>query len=201
VAPRTRFQRKPETVERRQRVVDLRIRGWQWTQIAIELGVSYQRCQQLYDEAMTLVNRASVEKARELENMRLDAMEMSVWKVLDTAHVVIQQGKIVGIYVGVERDPETNEVLRDHNDKPVIRTEPVPDDAPVLQAVDRLLRIADRRAKLNGLDASIKIKLEGDDDLDTDIEKMIADLSQNDNLAQPEGREELSGSDSAQPAR
>ena len=52
------------------------------------------------------------------------------------------------------------------------------DDGPVLQAVDRLLKIADRRAKLLGLDAPKRVEVsDGTPDLDAAVRELEAELT------------------------
>jgi hypothetical protein len=50
--------------------------------------------------------------------------------------------------------------------------EPVLDDAPVLAAIDRLLRIQERRARLLGLDAPTRSRIEVVDD---DVARMLVE--------------------------
>ena len=73
---------------------------------------------------------------RQMELDRLDDQEILVKAVQDRVHVKTNGGEIV-------RDPETGEALID--------------DAPVLAANDRLLRIQERRAKLLGIEAPTQI--------------------------------------------
>jgi hypothetical protein len=65
-------------------------------------------------------------------------MAREVWQVLQRTHVVVSQGRVVKDDNGV----------------------PIPDDAPVLAATDRLLKIQERRAKLLGLDMPTRSKVE-----------------------------------------
>jgi hypothetical protein len=75
---------------------------------------------------------------RQMELDRLDALAQRVWAVLETQHVTVSNGRIV--YLG---------------------NEPLADDAPVLNAVDRLVKISESRRKLLGLDAPAKVQSEG----------------------------------------
>ncbi|NJA59177.1 hypothetical protein [Streptomyces sp. NEAU-H3] len=93
---------------------------------------------------------------RQQENERLDdelkrlaAAETAVHRVLENRHIIVNNGRVV-------LDPDTNQ--------------PMDDDAIVLQAIDRLVKIEDarrrngeRRAKLNGLDAPEKTEVSGPD--------------------------------------
>jgi len=132
---------------------DLRSKGWTYQRIADELGFTEKgeahhavsRClkatlQEAGDAVRTLVlGRLD----GELE--RLNDLEAAVHEVLARKHITVSNGKV--IYVG---------------------DEPLLDDAPVLQAVDRLLKIEESRRrcdesrrKLLGLDAEKKLNLSG----------------------------------------
>lgn len=79
-----------------------------------------------------------VDEYRRLENDKLDLLERMVHDTLRQRHVVVSHGHVV--YQG---------------------DEPLLDPAPVYAAVDRLIRIQERRAKLNGLDAPQKTQVSG----------------------------------------
>lgn len=91
----------------------------------------------------------NLEEMIQLGNLRLQAMRRIVFGVISRPHYVMYQGVFVV-------DEEGNKVR---------------DDAPVLQAVDRLTRIEERWAKLNGADAGqeLKIALERRADLEATV--------------------------------
>lgn len=105
-------------------------------------------------EAHRKAEAAEVAIYRQMENERLDAelvrltvLEKAAHDVLKNRHIVVNNGRVIN-------HPETEQ--------------PMEDDAPVLQAIDRLLKIEDarrrnseRRAKLNGWDAPVKTELTG----------------------------------------
>lgn len=146
-----RYTRTLTTAERDAQAADLRAKGYTYQRIADELGY----CDR--GEAHHAVNRALASVVREsgkavlhfelarldAELGRLDALEEKVHKVLDARHITVNNGRVI-------LHPDTNE--------------PMEDDAPVLQAVDRLLKIeearrrnGERRAKLTGIEAAVKI--------------------------------------------
>lgn len=134
-----RFIRTPESAKRDADAADLRAQGWTYAAIATELGYHDK------SDARTGIQRALREiveepatRLRTLELSRLDAMYEAAMAVLERRHVTVSHGKIV--YQG---------------DEPLI------DDAPVLQAIDRLLKIQARRAALLGLDAATKTEVSG----------------------------------------
>lgn len=115
---------------------------------------------------------------------KLDRMEEAVWKVLRARHYVVNQGVIV--YMGVSADEgkrrgwHSVDALRQdliYNADGSFK-EPLEDDAPVLAACDRLLKIADQRAKLTGIYAPVKKQLEvsGGSEVDVEINILMDSL-------------------------
>lgn len=146
-----RFQRKPDTVERDAQAARLRSKGRTYQQIADELHFGHRReAQGAVDRAMKEVIREPAEAvlAFELERLdaelgRLDALEQRVQAVLDARHITVSNGRVI-------IHPDNGQ--------------PMEDDGPVLQAVDRLIKIEDarrrngeRRAKLTGIEAAVKL--------------------------------------------
>lgn len=148
------------TAERRTKAIRLRLEGEDWQDIADKLGYSSRGA------ACTDVNRAlatrvaemgsTLEVYREAELMRLDQLTVEVWRVLRARHYLISQGETV-------EDPETGR--------------PLLDDGPSLQAVDRLLKIQDRRAKLLGLDAPQRMEVLTLDAIDAHIIELERQLA------------------------
>jgi hypothetical protein len=107
-------------------------------------------------EAHRLEEATEVANYRQQENERLDDelsrledLEAAARTVLRNRHIMVNNGRVIV-------DPDTNE--------------PMLDDAPVLQAIDRLIKIEDarrrngeRRAKLNGLEMPVKAEVTGAD--------------------------------------
>jgi len=124
---------------RRARVLAMRIEQRPYSEIARELGITedvaekdYQRARDAAKAEFSAARSASVA----IEAVRLDAMERAAWEVLRREHIVIQHGKVVRI-----------------------NRRPVKDDGPILDAIDRLVRISARRAKMLGLDAPVKVEV------------------------------------------
>lgn len=157
---RGRFDRDPETAKRDAQAARLRGRGWTYQRIADELDVSRQTAYDAVQRALADTLTEPAAEARTLELERLDEMHAAVLAVLEREHVTVQQGKVVRRRVGVELDDNGEPVL-DGEGQPIPVYEDVLDDAPVLQAVDRLLKIQERRAKLLGLDAPAKAEVGG----------------------------------------
>lgn len=148
------------TSERRAQLIRLRVAGKGFDEIAELLeyptrGAATKDFKRALEQNLD-EEGAAVATYRQLENERLDAelvrlegLEANVRAVLDNRHIVVSNGRVI-------LDPETDE--------------PMDDDAIVLQAVDRLVKIEDarrknseRRSKLNGLDAPEKTEVSGPD--------------------------------------
>lgn len=142
--------------ERRTRVLAMRIEQRPYSEIAAALDIAESTARTDYQRAVEQ-RRADLDEQRDMaiaiEVAKLDALERECWKVLRAKHIIVQQGKIVTDGDG----------------------EPLADDAPVLQAVDRLERIAARRAKLKGYDAPAKVEV--DDARRAQIEAYAAELA------------------------
>lgn len=155
-----RFDRDPETAKRDAEAARLRGRGWTYRRIADELGVSKQTAYDAVQRALADTLAEPAAEARTLELERLDEMHASVLAVLEREHVTVSQGRIVRRRI-LDDDGDPIVVTYDKDGKPIFREEEIRDDAPLLAAVDRLLRIAERRAKLLGLDAPTRAEVGG----------------------------------------
>lgn len=154
-----RQRRSVEQVDRDARAVELRRRHLNYRQIAHELGFSsvssaYKSVQRGLADTIAETN----DEVRRQELERLDDLARASLRVLETTHFAVSHGQVI-------RHPETGEVLVD--------------DGPVLAAVDRLLKIMDRRAKYLGLDAPAKLEVLTIDVIDEEIRKLSAELARN----------------------
>jgi hypothetical protein len=150
------FRASAEVAARRARVLALRLEQRPYAEIAAELGISVKLAEKDYERALAeLKSRqdAHAGTARNVEQAKLDMLEAAAVGVLRRRHITVQHGKIV-------RD-EDGEVVED--------------DAPVLAAIDRLVRIAQRRATLTGMDAPVRIEV--DDARRAEIERLAAELA------------------------
>ena len=95
-------------------------------------------------------NEGRTKEWQALELDRLDDLERAARRVLTTNHVHVNNGRII-------RDQQVNEETGE------VTWTTLTDDGPVLQAVGALVRIAERRARLLGLDAPRKTELTGAD--------------------------------------
>jgi hypothetical protein len=151
-----RFKPRADVAARRARVLAMRIEQRPYTEIAAELGVTVGIVKMDYHRALDQLKREQATHAttvRDVETQRLAAAEQAAWQVLRRKHITVQHGRIVRDDTG----------------------EPVEDDAPVLNAIDRILRISERRARLLGLDAPARIEVS--DAVDADIARLAAELA------------------------
>lgn len=162
---------------RRAKAIQMRLDGAHYAEIATALGYR-SRGAAVQDVQRALVDLTAEPTAelRALEVGRLDDMYVAVMGVLRREHITVSHGHIVEI-----PDPD-NEGAK----KPLI------DDGPVLAAVDRLLKIQERRAKLLGLDAPTKVTVITDAALDEEEARLaaeIADLERQALEPDPDGEE------------
>lgn len=150
-----RNRRTIEQIERDARAVELRRRHLNYRQIARELDLSTSTAYEAVQRGLADTVAETNDEVRRQELERLDDLARASLRVLSKTHLVVSQGKVA-------KHPETGEVLVD--------------DAPVLAAIDRLLKIQERRAKLLGLDAPAKVEVLTLDAIDSEIRKLSAEL-------------------------
>lgn len=121
------------------KAMDMRVSGASYREIAEALG--YASTAQVHREVTKELERRGEEEAEKVEELRmveldrLEALWAVGWELLHTEHATVSHGKVIFV-----TDPITGE-------KNI-----VPDPAPRLAAIDRLVRIAERKAKLIGVD-------------------------------------------------
>lgn len=145
------FQRNPASANRDAEAANLRAKGATFQEIADQLGFGDRSTarQSVYRAIADVIREPAEEVLKvELERLdhqltRLNELEEAARRVLEARHITVNNGHVI-------IHPDTNE--------------PMEDDAPVLAAIDRLVKIelarntnAERRAKLTGLDAAVKV--------------------------------------------
>lgn len=150
--------KRADTAKRRTEAVQMRMAGASYQAIADALGYNTRgaACQDVARalEAAVAEQTRSVEAYREEELQRLDLLLAEAWAILKRDHVTVSHGRIV----------------RDDLEQPIL------DDGPTLSAIDRILKIQERRAKFLGLDAPTKVEAITVDALDAEIAKLAAEL-------------------------
>jgi hypothetical protein len=139
--------REAARIERRTKALEMRARSVSWAAIAAECGYgsAHAACQDISRELKRRRDEMNlaVDELRAIELEKLDLLERQVWDVLGRGHVTVSHGRVITL-----KDEDGEE-------------QPVPDDEWILKAVDRLVRLAERRAKLAGLDAPIETSVGG----------------------------------------
>lgn len=153
--------KKAAVAARREKLIALRLKRRPYREIYAELGykspyAASRDFNRALEENLVAV-RTSVEVYREAELLELDDLAVIAHKVMDTIHYAHGSGGRVVCH------PVTGDALVD--------------DGPRLAAMDRLLRIQDRRAKLLGLDAATKFEVLTIDALDAEAARLNAELA------------------------
>lgn len=134
-----RFVENPDILKRDAEAARLRGKGYTWQAIADELGygdrgTAYKAVQRL----RTAIITPAIDEMRDAEDAKLDMIEQACMGVLTARHLKFHDGQAL-THEGVV----------------------VEDDAHVLAATAQLLKVADRRARLWGLDAPVKTDIGG----------------------------------------
>jgi hypothetical protein len=146
---------------RRAKLVEYRRKKIPYGQFYEELGYSsVNEARKDFTRALEesiAAQHGSVEVYREEQLHELEFLAEEAHRVLATTHyVVTPSGKIA-------LDPETQQPLIDHG--------------PILAAIDRLVKILDRVAKLRGLDAPARLEVLTIDAIDAAIADLNAKLA------------------------
>src|SRR5690606_14603556 len=157
---RGRFTRSVETAQRDAVIAEMKSRRMSYQQIADELGIARSTAHEAYQRVLerTIAEPAADARKRELED--LDFAQRQILEVLERQHVTVSHGRVVRRLVDWERDDDGEYVL-DSDGNRIGVYEDVLDDGPILQAVDRLIKIGESRRKLLGLDAATKMDVSG----------------------------------------
>lgn len=152
-----RFTRTIEGAERDAKAARLKSRGLSYGQIAANLG--YENASGAYkavQRALVAVPAESVDELRRIQSEQIDALVAKAFEVLESTHFAFtQHGELVLAPDG----------------------QPLIDDMPVLHAIDRLIRLAERRSKLMGMDAPTRHEVTTLDYLDAQIRDAAEQLA------------------------
>lgn len=152
-----RFVRTLTTAQRDAESCRLRARGETYGAIASALGFRDRSgARQAVERCLAATVVEPSEELRAMQLAMLDELTVAALAVLDRRHIVVSAGRVM-----------------------LVNGEPLLDDAPVLAAIDRLVRIAERRSKLCGLDAPQRHEITVGD-LDAEIARLTAQLASND---------------------
>lgn len=115
-----------------------------------------RRAAKAVQRGLMAVYRFSTDEQRLMELQSLDEMERHLWDSLRREHVLVQQGRVI-----------------------LVDGHVVQDERFVLEALDRILKIKERRAKYLGLDAQVRLSVEADQ-IGGEIAQLIAAINATD---------------------
>jgi hypothetical protein len=118
------------------RALELRAAGLSFRQIGRQLGCGTTTAYKRVGRGLDRTLREPADRVRTLELHRLDQLTAAAMAVLGARHVLVQAGRPV-------LDP--------------VSGDPYPDHGPTLAAIAALLRVAERRARLLGLDQPTRV--------------------------------------------
>lgn len=152
-----RFIRTLEGAARDSEAAWLRSRGLSFRQIATNLGYENESgAYKAVQRALAAVPVESVDELRCVQGAQLDALTAKAIEVLESTHYAYtQHGDLV---LGPDGQP-------------------LIDSMPTLHAIDRLIRLAERRAKLMGMDAPSRHEVTTIDYLDAQIRDAAEELA------------------------
>jgi hypothetical protein len=158
--------RQVDAAQRDAQALELRAAGANFRQIADRLGVSVSTAWKCVDRGLAATRQEPAAKLRTLERDRLDRLTVQAVEVLQARHVVVSGGKII----------------TDDDGRPLV------DHGPTLAAINTLVRLMERRARLEGLDeparADITAKVHAEvysvSALDRELERVTAELAAED---------------------
>lgn len=136
---------REQRAERNTRIWHLRLQNWTQQQIADAVGLSQPQVSTILADLIKVRDEDAADTLRAIEVGKLDILEAAMTDVLRRQHLTIQGGKVV-------RETHVDEDGTERLGEPYL------DDGPAMAAVDRLLRIAQRRAALLGLDSPVKLE-------------------------------------------
>lgn len=177
-----RFARSVKVAQRDADAAALRAKGWTYQRIANELGfASKGKAHEGVARAFRDIPSEDSEEAKRLDLERIDRLIEVAWDVLERLHVSVSDGHVVRRQIGVERD-EQGVVTLDGQGQPIPVYEELLDDGPTLNAIDRISRLLERRAKIIGYEAPARSRVEviTEDAVDAEIARLEAKLGARD---------------------
>jgi hypothetical protein len=162
--------------ERDAEIMHCRVMGWTLQAIADHVGYAdasgvQKRIERIYVKTV----KEPTEMVRDLEVRRLDEMLAIAWDLMKREYVAVAQGRVVRRRL-LDSDGQFIVTGADAEGRPIYAEEEVADVMPVLHAMDRALKIADRRAKLLGLDAPKQVEVFTVDAVTAEIQRLEAEL-------------------------
>ena len=150
VSPKT-AQPSITTKLKQKQILRMKMDGYSFPQIADHYGNTQGYIYKLYKKALKTIIVEDVQEYRKTELIKLEALEKEVMKVLRTTHVMVNSGSVIRDSL----EDENGNLVMDEDNNPVIVK--LQDTGPILAAVDRAVKLMERRAKLLGLDKPTKV--------------------------------------------
>jgi hypothetical protein len=136
-------------------VLAYRARGWTYSRIANEMGYSDKSgARKACERALAADIRETTDEAKAILLTDLNAAKQAAWAVLEANHITISNGHVIRLDGA-----------------------PVPDDAPVLAAIDRIVRIDQEIAKILGVYAPAKHEVRHIDEIDARLLALADDMA------------------------
>jgi hypothetical protein len=141
---------RPETRLLQQLILQRRAENVPFPDIAAEVNRSQGYIYKMYLKAMKTIIKEPVERAVKLEELKLDNLERHLQQILQATYPLVSGGRIVKEHYV---DGQGNPIL-DEKGQPLVRV--IEDPTPKLAAINGLLKVQERRARLKGLDKPTK---------------------------------------------
>jgi hypothetical protein len=149
-----RYERRLEHAELDAQACKMRASGATYAEIAAALDLcDVTAAWRAVGRALAATVAEPAAEVRQLELARLDEATAAAFAVLRKDHLAHSHGKVITL-----------------DGKPVL------DDGPKLAAIDRIVKISERRAKLLGLDAPTQVQVITVDLIDAEIARLAAEL-------------------------
>ena len=173
--------RKMTAKQKSARAVELYNLGWTYEEIAPEVGYRDRSgAYRAVERAIAEQIREPAEHVRRAEVARLDMLLKATFAVLYRDHYVVNAGKIVHRIVEYQRTPDGGIAMDEEGNPIAAELEILHDDKPKLEAVDRILKIMARRARLLGLDAPTQFEAVHPDLIRSEMDSLQRELGMSD---------------------
>jgi hypothetical protein len=123
-----------QVAEQQKQCYELRLSGHTIREIARALSIGVATVHKRIEDEISETVAPYREQYRAMELQRLDSMTRKIMELLGKQHFVISEGRVVRM-----------------------DDAPLDDDEFVLKCIDRLTRISERRSKLEGWDAALRV--------------------------------------------
>jgi hypothetical protein len=155
------FIRTPDTADRDAEACRMRNLSHTYDEIATAMGFADRSAaRKAVERAMLLTVQEPAAEQRAMQLAKLDVLFREAWRVLKAEHFAVNNGRVI-------MDPNDPEkALIDHG--------------PVLAAINTVLKIEERRAKLLGLDAPTRVEAITVDMVEAEMVRLTAELGLND---------------------